>query len=147
MLPRKMYLIILLAHNSFGFLLTLNASCCNWSPLGMIEEIITSHNWLKFFFTSTARSIILVAISVGVESLLISFVTVCIMTTSGFGSFFIGGFVKCFISLVLAPGKQFTDTLVNFSFLLIFHFLIPFTMELPIIRAFFLSCLRSMLFI
>ena len=69
-----MYLIFLLAHDSFSSLLTSNAFCCNWSPLGMIEEIMTSHDRFTFFFTSTARSIILVAISVGVESLLRSFV-------------------------------------------------------------------------
>ena len=84
MLPCSMYLIFLLARNCFSSLLTLNAFRCNWLPLGMIEEIITSHYRFKFSFTSTARSIILVSISVGVESLLRSFVQVCIMTTSAF---------------------------------------------------------------
>ena len=47
----------------------------------------------------------------------------------------------------ISPGKQLTDiTLVNFNFLLIFHLLIPFTIESPIIRAFFFSCLRPLLF-
>ena len=112
----------------------------------MIEEMITSHDRFKFFFTSTARSIMLIAISVGVESLLRSFVPVCIVTTSAFGFFFIGGFVQCFISLVFAPGKQLTDILlVNFNFLLIFHLLIPFTMESPIVRALFLKTPKTSL--
>ena len=147
MLPCLMCLTFLLAHNYFSSLLTLTAFCCNWSPLGMIEEMIMLHDRLKFFFTSLARSIILVAISVGVEPLLRSFVPVCIMTTSAFGGFFIGGFVSYFMSLVFAPGKQLTDALLNFNFLLIFHLLISFTMESSIIRAFFLSCLRPLLFI
>ena len=113
------------------------------------------------------------------------FVPVCIMTNSAFKFFFIGGFVWCFISLVLCekcpntefflvpiqsecgkirtrinsvfeyfsrnvvfvPGKQLTDTLVNFNFLLMFNLLISFTMESPIIRAFFFSCLWPLLFI
>ena len=79
MLPWSMYLIFLLAHNSFSSLLTLTAFCCNWSPLGMIDEMIMSHDRFKFFFKSVARSIILVAISVGVESLLRAFVPVCII--------------------------------------------------------------------
>ena len=50
-------------------------------------------------------------------------------------------------NVVFAPGKQLTDTLIIFNFLLIFHLLISFTMEWPIIRAFFFSCLQPMLFI
>ena len=53
----------------------------------MIEEIITSQDRFKVFFTSAARSIILVAISVGEESSLRSFVPVCIIAISAFGIF------------------------------------------------------------
>ena len=93
-----MYVVVfnvsdILANNYFSSLFTLTAFCCNWPPLGMMEEMIRSHDPFKIFFTSTARFIILVAISVSVESLLRSFVPACIMTTSAFGFFFIGGFV------------------------------------------------------
>ena len=111
--------------------------------LSVVISHLTSHNRFKFFFTSAARFIIMVAISVGVESLLRPFVPVCIMTTSAFGFYFFGSFVYCFISLVFAPEKQLTDALVNFKFLLIFYLLLPFTIESPIIGAFFLSFLSS----
>ena len=126
MLLCSVYMIILHAHNSFSSLLTLNVSCCNWSSLGIIEEMIKSQGRLTLLFMSKARTIILPAISVGIESLFRSFVQVCIMTTSKFGFFFISSFVQCFISLVFAPGKQLMDALVNFNFSLIFHLLNTF---------------------
>ena len=85
MLLCSMYMIFLHAYNSFSSLLTLNVSCCNWSSLGIIEEMIRSHGRLTLLFMSKARTIILPAILVGMESLLRSFVQVCILTTQHLG--------------------------------------------------------------
>ena len=64
-----------------------------------------------------------------------------------FLNIFISGLCKrkYIIKLGCMLAYQSYTSMSKFSFLFIFHLLIPFTMESPIIRAFFLSCLQVFL--
>ena len=93
MLVWSLYLIFLLKPRFFSCLFTSVDFWFDWVPLCTIDEITTSHNWLKIFLTPAAGLMILVAMSVGIKLLLILFVPINIKTTSAFGFFFVGGFV------------------------------------------------------
>ena len=52
-----MRLIFLFTHNFSSFMLKFYPSCCNRSPVGTIDEVITLDDSFKLSFTSAARAI------------------------------------------------------------------------------------------